>query len=142
MAKYQLKTLTALINEDYNQKLNYYSIPFPKNWENKLWYIYKRESKYYDRKYIPIKSLNEVLAAKFPEIISFNSGKNKKYSWLLSKRKIDIEELFYNYISTWILKVLSNKASEKELLEVIKSFSLDDLKWKEQTVELLWIGYN
>lgn len=137
MAKYKLKTLTALINEDYNQELNYYSIPFPKNWENKLWYIYKRESKYYDKKYIPIKSLNEVLAAKFPEIISFNSGKNKKYSWLLSKRKIDIEELFYNYISTWILKVLSNKASEKELLEVIKSFSLDDLKWNEQTVELL-----
>jgi hypothetical protein len=137
VAKYQLKTLTALIDEDHNKKLNYYSIPFPERWESKLGCIYNRHSKYSNKKYLPIKSLNEVLAAKYPEIISFNSGKNKKYSWLLSKKKIDVDELFYNYISTWILKSFSKKASKKELLELIKTFSSDDLKWQEKEVKLL-----
>jgi hypothetical protein len=133
----KLQTLTALIKEDADKKISYYTISFPEKWDNKLKTIYFHDKKNIKRKNIPIKVLNEVLAAKYSEIISFNSGDNKKYTWLISKKKIDIEELFYNYISTWILKAFSEKASEKELLELIKTFSLDDLEWKKKKINLL-----
>lgn len=133
----KLQTLTALIKEDADKKISYYTISFPEKWDNKLKTIYFHDKKNINRKNIPIKVLNEVLAVKYPEVISFNSGHNKKYTWLISKKKVDIEELFYNYISTWILKAFSENASEKDLLELIKTFSLDDLEWKKKKINLL-----
>ncbi|MFW5795523.1 MAG: pPIWI_RE module domain-containing protein, partial [Bacillota bacterium] len=133
----RLQTLTALIKEDADKTLNYYSLSFPEKWDNRLKAIYFRDDKNSYRKNIPIKVLNEILAAKYPEIISYNSGKNKIYTWLISKKKIDIDELFYNYISTWILKVFSEKAIQKELINLINSFKKDDLKWKKKEINLL-----
>lgn len=133
----KLQILTALIKEDADKTLSYYSISFPENWDNRLKSIYYRDDKNYYKKNIPIKVLNEILAAKYPEVISYNSSKNKFYTWLLSKKKINIDELFYNYISTWILKVFSKNASEKELINIINSFNKKDLKWKEKKIKLL-----
>ncbi|MFW5891627.1 MAG: pPIWI_RE module domain-containing protein, partial [bacterium] len=133
----KLQTLTALIREEADRTINYYTISFPKKWDNKLNTIYYRHEKNIDRKNIPIKVLNEILAARYPEIISYNSGKNKIDNWLISKKKINLEELFYNYISTWILKVFSKKVAEKELINVINSFKKDDLEWREKKINLL-----
>ncbi|UMZ73720.1 pPIWI_RE module domain-containing protein [Natranaerofaba carboxydovora] len=129
----KLIPLSFVPSKDADVYIDFYVLFLPEKWKEKLKSIYQLETgKDYN---IPIKSLNSVIRALFPEIIDVNKNAFKKDNyWIISSREINLER-FREVIKAWINAEFNNTKPDRVKI-IHELIDTTELNWEKEYTSL------